>query len=559
MILSDRPWIARYDAGVPAVLDFPSIPLFALLEQAAQTSPQQVCTVFQGVELTYQQVNQFADRLAAALVDLGIQKGDRIGIVLPNLPQFVIAYFAVLKAGAVVVAINPRYQRTEMEYPICDSGMKLAITLMDAYPMLKNIQARTSLQILLVTEWDDFAFPEQWAQSETIPIRAAPTLAVGDAWLTDIIHAQPNEARVDQQVTAEDVAVFQYSGGTTGVPKGAVILHRSLVANSWMFRKWLVGLTDGQETSCIAIPMVHVYGMVVGMSVSILLRSKMVLIADTRDLEDLLRQIEQYQVTFFPAVPTLYALINQHPTVQVGRYRLSTIRACICGSAPLPRSVREAFERLTGACLMEGYGLSEAPTATHCNPMFGEKRDGSMGLPLPNVECRIVRIEDGRQTLLPGVVGELVIRSPQVMQGYYQREDETAQALRDGWLFTGDIARMDAEGYFYLIDRQKEMMKVSGFTVWPSEIEAVLALHPAVAEVCVAGIPDPIRGEVPRAWVRLRPGVQVRGEELRRVCADALIYYKVPGEVAFVDALPRSSIGKVLRRELVRRYLEDLA
>jgi long-chain acyl-CoA synthetase len=301
--------------------------------------------------------------------------------------------------------------------------------------------------------------------------------------------------------------------------------------------------------------MYHVYGMVVGMSVSILLGAKMVLIADPRSLPDVLRNIERYQASFFPGVPTMYALINRDAGVQAGKYNLRSVRACISGSAPLLREVREKFEHLTGAQLMEGYGLSEAPTATHCNPMFGEKRAGSIGLPLPDVDCRIVSLEDGRTDLPVGEIGELLIRSPQVMAGYHQMPDETRAALENGWLHTGDIARMDRDGYFYIVDRKKELIKVSGYQVWPREIEEVIASHPQVQEAAAAGIPDPIRGEAPKAWVVLRPGAQTTAEEIQAWCAAALVYYKVPVEVEFRDSLPRTPVGKLLRRELIREHL----
>jgi long-chain acyl-CoA synthetase len=373
-----------------------------------------------------------------------------------------------------------------------------------------------------------------------------------------VVASQPVGARPAVQVGAEDVAVLQYSGGTTGIPKGAIGLHRNLVSNSLQFRRWLVGLEEGRETALLAIPMYHVYGMVVGMSVSILLGAKMVLVPDPRNLPDLLANIEKYQASFFPGVPTIYALINQNPDVQAGRYNLRSVRACISGSSPLLKEVRERFEGLSGAKLMEGYGLSEAPTATHCNPMFGEKRSGSIGLPLPDVDCRIVSLEDGATMLPPGEIGELVLRSPQVMQGYHNRPQETAEALRGGWLHTGDIARMDTDGYFYIVDRKKELIKVSGFQVWPREIEEVIASHPGVLETSVAGIPDPIRGEAPKAWVVLRPGAQVSAEEIRAWCEEALVYYKVPVEVAFRESLPRTMVGKVLRRELVREHLQEI-
>ena len=553
----ERPWIQHYDPGVPETIAYPDVPLFRFLEEAACQHPEQPCTVFRDSVVRYGEMNALVNRMASALTALGVRKGDRVGLCLPNVPQFVLAYYAVLKAGGVVVAINPQYKQRELEFQAADSGITVLIGMSGAYALFNAVRPRTALRAVVLTHPDDAYSMPIWAAGGSSPAPNEPMLAPGDRWLGELLASVPYGSEPQVKVTADDVAIFQYSGGTTGIPKGAIGLHRNLVANSLMFRRWLVGLEAGKETTLMAIPMYHVYGMVVGMSVSILLGSKMVLISDPRNLQDVLRNIEVYAASFFPGVPTMYALINQHPEVQAGKYHLRSVRACISGSAPLLKEVRERFEGLTGAKLMEGYGLSEAPTATHCNPMFGEKRSGSIGLPLPDVDCRILSLEDGTTVLPPGEIGELVIRSPQVMKGYHNMPEETREALRDGWLHTGDIARIDEDGYFYIVDRKKELIKVSGFQVWPREIEEVIAGHPAVQEVSVAGIPDPIRGEAPKAWVVLRPGAQASAEEIRAWCEDTLVYYKVPAEVVFRDALPRTMVGKVLRRELVREHMEN--
>jgi long-chain acyl-CoA synthetase len=543
---------------VPASIEYPAVPVFQFLDQAAEKTPAQPCTIYQDQIVRYGEMLSLANRLATALAAADLQKGDRVGLFLPNIPQFILAYFGVLKAGGVVVAMNPQYRQRELEYQAADSGATMLIGLENAYELFQSVRARTAIRSVILTRLEDAFDLPSWAAGVRPSTPDQPELSPGDRWLGDLVASQAVGAHPVLPVTADDVAVFQYSGGTTGVPKGAVALHRNLVANTLMFRRWLVGLEERQETTVMAIPMYHVYGMVVGLSVSMLLGAKMVLIPDPRNLVDLLRNIEKYRVSFFPGVPTMYALINQNPVVQAGKYDLRTIRACISGSAPLLKQVRERFEALTGAKLMEGYGLSEAPTATHCNPMFGEKRSGSIGLPLPDVEAGIVSLEDGRTPQSPGEPGELVIRSPQVMQGYHNRALETQETLRDGWLHTGDIAWMDADGYFYIIDRKKELIKVSGFQVWPREIEEVIASHSQVLEVSVAGIPDPIRGEAPKAWVVLRPGESASEEEVRGWCEDELVYYKVPVAVDFRESLPRTTVGKVLRRELVRQHIEAL-
>jgi long-chain acyl-CoA synthetase len=555
----EKSWLKLYDPGVPETIAYPDVPVFHFFDEAARKYPDLPCTVFREDAITYAQMSGLVGRLAAALVAMGVKKGDRVGLFLPNLPQFVLAYYAALKAGGVVVAMNPQYKQRELEYQAADAGVEVLIGLSSAYELLRAVRPHTALRTIILTRVEDAFDMAGWAGGHAARdsnlVASETALAEGDRWLGEFIAGQPVEARPEVTVTADDVAIFQYSGGTTGIPKGAIGLHRNLVANSLQFRHWLVGLEEGRETALLAIPMYHVYGMVVGMSVSTLLGAKMVLVSDPRNLHDLLANIEKHRASFFPGVPTMYALINQNADVQAGKYNLRSVRACISGSAPLLKEVRERFESLSGAKLMEGYGLSEAPTATHCNPMFGEKRGGSIGLPLPDVDCRIVSLEDGATPLPPGEIGELVVCSPQVMRGYHNRLEETEEALRGGWLHTGDIARMDEDGYFYIVDRKKELIKVSGFQVWPREIEEVIAGHPCVLEASAAGIPDPIRGEAPKAWVVLRPGAQVSAGEIRAWCEDALVYYKVPVEVEFLESLPRTMVGKVLRRELVAEHL----
>lgn len=546
--MKEKPWLDRYDLGVPKHIDYPRIPLFAFFDQTAKKIPEATCTVFEDHVITYAQMKDLIDRVAAGLEKMGVKKGDRIGLMLPNIPQFILVYYAVLKVGGVVVAINPLYKPPEVEFLINDAEIEIIVALSGSLAMLDSLKIKTKLKTIFSTDIEEASSMMKWQTNDS-------KLLMGlNYQLRELMDAPGAEPSV--VVSAEDVAVFQYSGGTTGIPKGAVGLHYNLVANSLMFRHWLVGLQDGQETTLLAIPLYHVYGMVVGMAVSVLLGSKMVLIHNPRNLADVLLNIERYKVSFFPGVPTLYTLINRYEDVQLGKYQLSSIKACISGSAPLHQETRERFEQLTGAMLMEGYGLSEAPTATHCNPMYGEKRGGSIGLPLPDVDCKIVSLVDGETILQPGEIGELLIRGPQVMKEYHNQPQESKEVLHNGWLRTGDIARMDADGYFYLVDRKKDLIKVSGLQVWPREVEEVLAAHPKVLEVAVAGIPDPIRGEVPKAWVVLKEGQVCEFEELQSWCQSALANYKIPTAVEYVASLPRTTVGKVLRRELVRMHMQ---
>ncbi len=547
----NRPWVNHYDEGVPHSLTYPSLRVFDFLDEAANRYPEQSCTIFEGKNISYAQMSALTDHLARGLIALGLQKGERVGILLPNVPQYVLAYYAILKAGGVVSAMNPAYTLREVEYQVRDSGCVMVIAAESFKQYIEQLPLDLPIRQWIFTSLEDAFSMAEW--------RPEPSSHLEDTerntfTLEEVMRWSPVVLERKAEVSPEDIAIFQYSGGTTGVPKAAVGLHRNLVANTLQFRAWLSGMEDGKETVLLAIPLYHVYGMVVGMSVGASMAARMVLISNPRELPKLLESVQTYRVSFFPGVPTLYALINQHPLVQSGEVDLRSIRACISGSAPLLEEIRLRFEALTGAKLMEGYGLSEAPTATHCNPMLGEKRPGSIGLPLPDVDCRIVSLEDGETDLPVGEVGELLIRGPQVMQGYHNRPEETRETLRNGWLYTGDIARMDEDGYFYILDRKKDLIKVSGFQVWPREVEEVIAAHPAVQEVGVAGIPHPIRGEAVKAWVVLKAGCSASTEEIVQWCKKSLVYYKVPIEVEFLDRLPRSTVGKLLRRVLVEPY-----
>ena len=549
-------WIQHYDPGVPAQLEYPDITAFHYLDAAAEKYPDKACTIYRDQTISFAEMRQLSNVLARGLVNLGVKVGDRVGIILPNIPQFVLAYYAVLKAGGVVVAINPQYKQLELEFQLKDSGVDILIALATHRELLDEIRKTTPIQTVIYTQVEDaFDLVDALLLDSAQVAGCAP--ADADCWLTTVL-TRSKELEVDLPgVTPNDVAIFQYSGGTTGTPKAAIGLHRNLVANTTMFRRWLVGLQDGQETVLAAIPLFHVYGMVIAMSVGMGLGASLVLVQNPRNMEELLGVIQKYRPTLFPGVPNMYQAINQHADVIAGKYDLSSIKACISGSAPLLPEVKLRFEALTGGKLMEGYGLSEAPTATHCNPMFGENRVGSIGLPLSDVDCRIVNLETGAD-VIPGERGELLINSPQIMRGYHNRPDEDAITLTDGWLHTGDVARMDADGYFYLVDRKKELIKIGGFQVWPREIEEVIAMHPKVRECAVSGVPHPVKVEIVKAWVVLKAGELLDADEVRRWCGQHLAGYKVPAEVAFRQDLPRSTVGKILRRELRRMNIEGI-
>jgi long-chain acyl-CoA synthetase len=564
--MSAKIWLSHYDKGVPHAFEIPKVPLFHFLEESARKYPDRACTIFKGAVISFSEMKAITDSVAAALVDMGVKKGDRVGIFMPNTPQFVMAYFGILKAGGVVVATNPLYTPPEIEYQASDAGIEFMFVMTNFYETIKKAQPKTKIKKMIVTNLKETLPPVlrvlfTLAREKKAGFRIEGGLRDGDIWFQDVLAKYKNAPRPDVEISPDDTALFQYSGGTTGVSKGAVATHYNVVANTLQIKTWMVNIEEGNEIVLMGIPLFHVYGMVAGMHFAMAGGASMVMIPNVRDLKDVLENINKFKPTIFPGVPTLYNALNNHPEVAAGKYNLSSIKACISGSAPLLRETKEKFEKLSGGVVFEGFGLSEAPTATHCNPLLGENRTGSIGLPLPNVDCEIISLDDGETVLPVGEVGELVINSPNVMKGYHNMPTETANTLRklkDGktWLFTGDIARVDEDGYFYIVDRKKELIKPGGYQVWPREVEEVIAAHPKVMEVGVAGIPDPYRGETVKAWVVLKAGETLAEEDLKSFCKDKLAAYKVPTHYEFRTELPKTTVGKILRRELVRQHKE---
>ena len=567
--MESKPWLPHYDDGVPASLaPYPTKPLHAFLEESAAKYPDRPCTIFKGRVITYREMNDLSDRMAAALAAQGVKPGDRVGIFIPNTPQFVIVFYGILKAGGVVVATNPLYSPREITHQLKDSGIERMVVMSNFYQRIKEAQPGTQLKSLIVTKIKEqlppvlgllFGLLREKKEGHYVE------LAAGDLWMQDLLARHTAAERPKLDVQPDDVALLQYSGGTTGLSKGAVVTHACLTANTLQIRSWLPGMREGQEVTLMAIPLFHAYGMVAGMAFAVSCGAALVMVPNPRDLHDLLENINKYRPTLFPGVPTLYNAINNHPDVKAGKYNLSSIRACISGSAPLLLETKNTFEKLTGGKLFEGYGLSEAPTATHCNPFQGPNKEGSIGMPLPDVECKILSLEDGVTPLGVNEIGELVLRGPQVFRGYWNMPAETNSTLQADaaggapWLFTGDIVRMDEDGYFYIVDRKKELIKAGGFQVWPREIEEVLAAHPKVMEVGVAGIPDAYRGETVKAWLVVRPGETLTEAEVKAWCGDKLAKFKVPTQIEFRSELPKTTVGKILRRELVREHKEKAA
>jgi len=553
--MEERPWLKHYDQGVPYHIDYPPVPLFYFMEEAARKYPDRPCTIFKGAKITYAEMNALTDRLAAGLAELGVKKGDPVGIFMPNSPQFVMAFYAILKAGGVVVATNPLYTPREIEHQLNDAGVELMLVMSNFYKLVKQAQPKTRLKKLVVTNIKEYLPPVLRVLFTLVKEKKEGHFvepAAEDVWLKDVLAKHTPAERPKLTIGSDDLCIFQYSGGTTGISKAAVSLHKNLVANTLQIKAFMPDLKEGNEIVLMAIPLFHVYGMVAGMSFAIASAASMVMVPNPRDMHDVLASIGKYRPTIYPGVPTMYNAINNHPDVLAKKVDVTSIRACISGSAPLLRETKERFEALTGGKLVEGYGLSEAPTATHCNPVFGETRTGSIGIPLPDVEANIISLDDGKTEMPVGEIGELAIRSPNVMKGYHNMPTETANTLRDGWLFTGDIARMDEDGYFYIVDRKKELIKPGGYQVWPREVEEVIAENPKVLEVGVAGVPDAYRGETVKAWVVVKPGETLTEEEVRAWCKERLAPFKVPTSVEFIKEIPKTTVGKILRRELVR-------
>ena len=550
--LAGRPWTKHYDAMVPATLVYPRVALPALLQDTVRRHGGSTATIFFGAKRTYASLHRDVRRFAAGLQRLGVRKGARVAIMLPNCPQFLIAFWGALEAGAIVVPTNPLYTAREVEHQLRDSGAEVVVVLSRLYPVVKQARAGTKVSTVIVTNIKEemppvlrvlFTLAKEKKDGHRQPFRDDP----GTAAFADLIAADAEPTPVD--VSPDDVAVLQYTGGTTGVPKGAMLSHRALVANTLQCRAWFVGLGDAGGSCLTVMPLFHVYGLTVAMLLQV--QSGGALILEPQfDLKHILKDIQKFRPTTFPGAPRIYnAIVNAPESV---KYDLRSIRACISGSAPLMVETARKFKEMTGGHLVEGYGLTEAAPVTHCNPLFGEGKQkvGSIGVPFPDVEARIVDLETGSRDLPVGEVGELVLRGPQLMDGYYEKPEETAQTLRNGWLYTGDIARMDEDGYFSIVDRKKEMIIVSGFNVYPREVEEVLATHPAVLESAAIGIPHAIKGEEVKAFVVLKPGMTATSEQIVEHCRTGLAPYKVPKEIELRESLPKTLIGKVLRRQL---------
>jgi long-chain acyl-CoA synthetase len=543
-MIAEKPWLKHYPPEIPKTLNFPEKPLFALLDEAAQKHGEATALLYFGRRLSYAELRELSDRFASGLAQLGLQPGARISLMLPNIPQFVIAFYGALKAGLTVVQTNPLASEHELEVLLSDSQATAIVTLDRFYGKVRQAQAKTSLKYIVVTGVQEY-LPGPlrigyWLKERPKKIRGAGVLEF--AQLTQSAAARAPAI----SMAGDSVALLQYTGGTTGIPKGAMLTHRNLLANTLQSRAWFARAKEAQEISLCLVPFFHVYGMTVALNLSVAIAAAMILLPRF-EINELLKTIDRWRPTLLPGVPTLYGAIANHPRVK--DFHVSSIKECLSGSAPLPLEVKKRFEEVTGATLVEGYGLSEASPVTHCNPLYGKQVAGSIGIPFPDTESKIVDPETSRELPI-GEIGELVIRGPQVMAGYWNRPDETRQTLRNGWLHTGDLAKTDSDGYFYIVDRLKEMINCSGMKVYPREVEEVLYRHPKVQEAAVIGVADAYRGETVKAFIVAKPGAAPTVDEIKKFCAEHLAKYKVPTIVEFREALPKSAVGKILKKEL---------
>ncbi len=562
--MTDRPWLAQYDAGVPQSLHpYPAGTLLDYLQQHVAERPDSPALIFKGRPMSWRQLDRVSTDCAAAFASLGVARGERVGLLLPNCPQFLIAQLALWKLGAVVVALNPIYTEHELVGPLINTRVRIVLSLTKFYDRMKAAQPKTGVERIIATSIKEYLPPMLSVLFTLFREKKEGhrvSLAAGDAWFQDLLRQHKGQAIAPVKVTAEDEAVVLASGGTTGTPKGVVGQHKAYVYAGLQIYTWNKALFNaGKDVILVPLPLCHVYANVGANGMGFVSGSALALVPNPRDLPDVLKTIAAARPAFMLSVPTLFQAMLNNPAVQAGKVDFSSIKISFSGAMALMKATKEQFETLTRGRIIEGYSLTEGMMACLVNPLQGKNKIGSIGLPLPDVDALIVDSDTGLRPMPPGEEGELLLHAPQLMREYFDNPDETSQVLRrraDGrlWLHTGDIGYMDDEGFVFLTDRKKDLIKTSGFQVWPREVEEVLAAHPSIAEVGVAGVPDPMRGEAVKAWVVLRSGTTVTEDELRRHCKEKLAGYKVPGAIEFRTELPKTLVGKILRRELVRQH-----
>ncbi|REJ24434.1 MAG: long-chain fatty acid--CoA ligase [Caldibacillus debilis] len=558
--MEERPWLKWYPKEIPHHLQYEEVSLQETLRRTAKKFPDRPAVHFMGKEIPYRKLFESSLKLANYLRKIGLQKGDRVAVMLPNTPQTFISFYGILFAGGIVVQVNPLFTEREIAFQLKDAGAKFIIVLDMLFNRVKNVEKETDLRHIIVTGIKDYLpfpknllYPMVQKRQKTVPPKVEH--AGRHHLFAEIMKRAEAKDIPDEVNPKEDVAILQYTGGTTGFPKGVMLTHFNLYANAKMCDAWIYKFKEGEGATLGVLPLFHVYGLTTVLVFPVM-KGDMAILLPRFDAGEVLKTIDKLKPKVFPGAPTMYIGLLNHPDLE--KYDLSSIEVCLSGSAPLPVEVQQQFEKLSGGKLVEGYGLTESSPVTHANFLWDNERvKGSIGVPWPDTDAKIVSLSTG-ETLPPGEIGELAVKGPQVMKGYWNRPEETEQALKDGWLMTGDLGYMDENGYFYIVDRKKDMIIAGGYNIYPREVEEVLYEHPAVKEAVVAGVPDPYRGETVKAYIVLKEGQRVTEEELDRFARKQLAAYKVPRIYEFRDELPKTAVGKILRRQLVEEEKRKL-
>jgi long-chain acyl-CoA synthetase len=554
--MAEKPWLKSYDPGVPHTLHpYPDRTIPDVVSDAARERPDHTALIFRGARIRAATLERLSDAFGAALVAEGVQKGDRVAMLLPNSPQAVIGQLGAWKAGAIVAPINPLYTERELEQVLNECGAETVVVLTPFYDKVKSLQPRTRVRRIVATNIKEYLPPHLRLLFTLLKEKKEGyrvTLQPGDLWMSDLLRRHGDAPRPDVAVGPSDPALLLFSGGTTGAPKAALGTHQAIVMSATQLHAYAsTVLVDWDDTAILVMPLFHVYGNVC-MCTALVAHYPIALVPNPRDIDDLIGTIAKARPAIMHGVPTLFIALLNHPDVQAGKVDFKSMKVCYSAAAPLMAETKQRFEALTGGWLLEAYALTESMLAAVICPTHGPYKEGSTGVPVPDVEVRIADADTGAGALPPGQVGEVLMRAPNLMAGYWERPTETANAIRDGWLYTGDLGYLDEDGYLFIVDRKKDLIKPGGFQVWPREVEEVIAAHPAVAEVSVAGVPDPYQGEAVKAWIVLREGQQASADDIQALCREQLAGYKVPKHVEFRDSLPKTMVGKVLRRVLAQ-------
>ncbi|NEX15003.1 MAG: AMP-dependent synthetase [Prosthecochloris sp.] len=562
--MSSAPWIEHYDKGVPASLSpYPHHTIVDIVRNRAADYPDRTALFFKGSSMTWSELDRLSNALSAALVSEGLNKADRVALLMPNSPQMILSELAIWKAGAVAVPMNPLYTGHELEHAMKECGAETAIVLTPFYRKIRSLQASIGLRKIIATNIKEYLSPLKKVLFSLLKEKKdghAIVLEPGDLWLGEMIAGHRDAPCPERGVTPEDMALFLFTGGTTGLPKCAVCTHKALVVSGMQIARWFsVVLDRGEDIIMLNMPLFHVYAQVGILGAAIVDDYPFALVPNPRDLDDLLVTIKKLKPAVLPGVPTLFSGLINHPRTRKDSTVLGSLKLCVSGAAPLLLETKKRFEELTGGRIIDAYALTESMIGSVLTPVLGTYKEGSVGIPAPDVEIRIVDQESASRELPFHEVGEVIMRAPQLMKEYWKRPEETMSTIRDGWLYTGDLGYLDDDGYLFIIDRKKDVIKPGGFQVWPRDVEEVIASHPDVVEVGVAGVPDDYQGEAVKAWVVLREECVLDAETLREFCKKELVAYKVPKYISFTESLPKTLVGKVLRRKLVEEHCQAAA